>query len=133
MMQISKTPIHHFFHDLRFGLFNIPTGTSSSSIVLTPIVGKIAILFFVARATTNLKYDNFFAFKEVDSWAILNSSSTNIVGGQSISSQLALHYLNLYWCRSSFPSETQYSSTNNNAYVYAWSFSNDPLDALCSR
>ena len=60
----------------------------------------------------------------------LNSSSTNIVGGQQIPSAYALQVLNKYWCQSSYTNETALGLTNNNAYVYCWSFSHEPVKAM---
>jgi len=128
-MQISRNPHHAFFHDLRYGTFTALSGVSQSTFVLTPVVGKVSVLFFVARASTvNSGLFNF--YNGVKDFAILNSSSTNIVGGQQIPSAYALQVLNKYWCQSSYTNETGLGLTNNNAYVYCWSFSHEPVKAM---
>ena len=132
LLSIQKAPMHKFFHDLRFGLFSIQSGVTSTSIVLTPIVGKVAMLWFVVRNVTGLIGSNYWNFQAIKDFALLSRSSTNIVGGQAIPSTIALQYLNLYWCRSSYTTETSLGITDNNANVYCWSFSADPLEALSS-
>ena len=128
-MQISKSPEHTFFHDLRYGTFTALSGVSQSTMVLTPLVGKVSVLFFVVRGSTaNSNQFNF--YNGVKDWALLNSSSTNIVGGQQIPSAYALQVLNKYWCQSSYPTETGLGLTNNNAYVYCWSFSHEPIKTM---
>ena len=43
---------------------------------------------------------------------------------------MALTVLNKEWVESSFTTETAYGITNNNAYVYMFSFSADTLNTL---
>ena len=129
LQALMKQPTHRFFHDVRYGLFSAASGVSSAQIVLTPIVGKVALLFFVIRDTAALSGNNFYKFKAIKDFAILNAASTNIVGGQSIPSAVALQYLNYYWCQSSYTSETALGLTDNTANVYCWSFSSDPVQA----
>ena len=131
---LSKTPIHHLFHDLRFGQFNILNSAASTAlstqIVLTPIVGKVAMLFFVVRPVGSVTQLGQLKFTPVTSFSLLDSTSTNIVGGQDILSGLALNYLNKFWCQSSYSQETSIGLTDNNANVYCWSFSADPVQAF---
>jgi hypothetical protein len=103
---------------------------SSTTIVLTPIVGRVATLFFVVRTAGATSADNAFTYTAISNFAILNSSSTNIVGGQAISSALSLNVLGQYNCASSYLTETALGLVNNGAHVYIWSFSTDILDAL---
>ena len=130
MSALQKSPTHHFFHDCRYGLFSVLTGVSSTQLVLTPIVGKVAVLFFVVRDQTSLSGANYYNFKAIKDFAVLNSASTNIVGGQVIPSALALNYLNLFWSASSYSQETALGITDNNANAYCWSFSSAPFEAL---
>jgi hypothetical protein len=131
---LSKTPIHHLFHDLRFGQFNVLNSAASTAlstqIVLTPIVGKVAMLFFVVRPVGGVSQLGQLKFTPITSFSLLDSTSTNIVGGQDILSGLALGYLNKFWCQSSYSQETSIGLTNNDANVYCWSFSADPVQAF---
>jgi hypothetical protein len=58
------------------------------------------------------------------------------VGGQSIPSALALQYLNNFYSKSSYTSETDIGcnlkgdAVDNKANVYCWSFSSNPVLAL---
>jgi hypothetical protein len=131
---IVKSPNHHFFHSLLYGNYTLLIGTSSSQTVLTAITGKIACLWFIIRRSDKTTKDDSYSYVAVKDFAILNSSGTNIVGGAQIPAALATNYLNLYWCNSSYASENSFglSANNNNANIYMWSFSSDPVDALSS-
>ena len=95
-------------------------------------------LFFVVRKTSELTTDNVYQFTKIKDFAILDSSSSNCVGGQVIPSALALQYLNNFYSKSSYTSETDIgcniaqSVTENKANVYAWSFSSNVVQALHS-
>ena len=131
---VSKTPIHHLYHDLRYGAFTVLNSAASTSltsqIVLTPIVGKVAMLWFVVRPTASVSQAGQLKFTPITSFSLLDGGGSNIVGGQDIQSSLALHYLNLYWCQSSYTQETALGLTDNGANVYCWAFSSDPIRAL---
>ena len=124
-------PNHYKFLETRFGTFNINAGTGSTTIVLTPIVGLVSYLFFTVRYATGsgIENDNEYTFLPITQFAILDNTSTNIVGGQAISGDYALSFLNKDWCKSSYTAETQYGVVNNNAYVYMYSFSADPVES----
>lgn len=133
---MNNQPFTSMFHDVRYGTFTVQSGVSSTNLVLTPIVGRVAALFFTVRPTTGLTGNNAYNFTAISSFAILNSSSANIVGGQPIVSNLALQVLGNYISKSSYLLETSTGSnpygtvTNNGANVYVWSFSSDLLGAL---
>ena len=133
-----KSPEHNIFHNIRYSPFAIGSGTSSSTIVLTPFVGNVVILFFVVRPTASLTGDNCYQFTKIKDFAILDSSSSNAVGGQVLPSALAIQYLNNFYSKSSYTSETDIGCniaqtvTDNKANVYAWSFSSNPVMALQS-
>jgi hypothetical protein len=127
---------HQLYHDLRYGIFNINSGVSSSQIVLSSIVGKVAFFFFTAKFVNALTGDGAFTYNKITNFSILDSTSTNITSGQPITDALSLNYLSQYWSNSSYLSETASGSNtngtivNNGANVYAWSFSSDPMTAL---
>jgi hypothetical protein len=66
----------------------------------------------------------------VESFALTNSGSTNIVGGQDLQASLCANLLNSRWCRSSYNTETAFRTNDNSANFYCWSFSADPVSSL---
>ena len=131
-----KKPEHNLYHSVRYGQLAINSGVTSSTLVLTPIVGSVAFLFFTVRNSNALTGDNAFKFNAISSFNILGSDGGSIVGGQPIPSAIAIQYLQQYYSRSSFTTETSVGSiltgaTNDTgANVYAWSFSQDPVSAI---
>ena len=133
---MAKQAEHNIFHNVRYSPFNVNSGVSSTSIVLTPFIGNIVGLFFVVRTASLITKADAFNFTPILNFAILDSTSSNCVGGQPIPSQLALQYLNSFNSRSSYTSETALGSNlagavvNNGANVYCWSFSSNLPEAL---
>jgi hypothetical protein len=131
-----KSPEHSIFHNVRYSPFNVNSGVSQTTLVLTPFVGNIICLFFVVRNTNALTGNGAYAFTAIKDFAILDSTSANCVGGQPIPSALALQYLNSFNCKSSYSAETSIGAnlagavTNTNANVYCWSFSSNLSEAL---
>ena len=123
LREISMRHQHYKFNELRYGTFVVASGVSQTSIVLTPIVGHCNYLFFVVRPTASISGDGYYNFTAINNFAILDGTSTNIVGGQSIPSAMAINYLGRNWSKSSYLSETALGGTNNGANVYIWSFS----------
>ena len=131
-----KKPEQSIYHNLRYSPFAISSGVSSSTIVLTPFVGNVAALFFVIRNADKITKNDAYQFTAITNYALLDSTSSNCVGGQALNSVLALNYLNQFYCRSSYTSETSLGAniagtvTDNKANVYAWSFSSNICEAL---
>ena len=131
-----KKPEQSFYHNLRYSPFAVNSGVSSTTIVLTPFVGNIAAIFFVVRDASKITKNDAYQFTAISNFAILDSTSSNCVGGQAIGSALALNYLNQFYCRSSYTSETASGCniagtvTDNKANVYGWSFSSNICEAL---
>jgi hypothetical protein len=132
---LSSMPHHHKFLETRFGTFSIPAPAagSSATIVLTPFVGLVSYLFFVVRYSTTSGTttvpntgDGQFQYNAITNFSILDNTSTNIVGGQSIASAYALQFLNKDWIKSSYTAETAIGLTDTKANVYLYSFSADP-------
>lgn len=119
---------HHIFHDLNYFNFTIPTGTKRSTTILSGIVGNVSSLFFTVRASTatNQKW----VFKQIESFALTNSGSTNIVGGQDLQASLCANLLNQKWCKSSYNTETAFGTNDQSANFYCWSFSADCVSSL---
>ena len=116
-------PEHYKFNELRFGTFAVASGVSQTSIVLTPLTGHCNYLFFTVRPTASITGEGYYNYTAISNYAILDGTSTNIVGGQSIPNAMALLLLGRNWTRSSYLSETALGTTNNGANVYIWSLS----------
>ena len=131
-----KSPEHNIFHSVRYSPFNIASGVANTSLVLSPFVGNVIALFFVVRPTASLTGNNCYQFTAIKDFAILDSSNANTIGGQNIPSSLALQYLNSFYSKSSYSSETSIGSNlagtkcDNGANVYCWSFSSNLVEAL---
>ena len=119
---------HNIMHDLHYGTFSVPSGVTSTTIILAPIVGNVASLIFTVRASTVKEQQ--WVYTQLASWALLNSASTNIVGGQVLPASMCAHVLNRDWCKSSYNTETSFGTNDQKANVYMWSFSADPISAL---
>lgn len=119
---------HHIFHDLHYSTFTIPSGSLSSTTILSGVTGNVSALFFVVRASTAKEQK--WVFKQIQSFALLNSSATNIVGGQPVASSLCANILNRDWCKSSYNTETSYGTNDQSANFYCWAFSADIVSAL---
>ena len=118
LRQSIESRHHHFkFTELRYGTFIVASGVSSTSIVLSPITGNLHYLIFTVRPSASLSGDSLFSYTAITNFAILDGTSTNIVGGQSIPSTLALTIFNKDNIKLSYTSETA-----NNANVKMWSF-----------
>ena len=122
---ISSRPEHYKFNELRFGTFSVNSGVAQTSIVLTPLVGNCNFLIFTIRPTASLSGEGYYNYTALSSYAILDGTSTNIVGGQNVPNTMALLYLGRDWSKSSYLSENALNTTNNGANVYIWSFSAD--------
>lgn len=134
----KKQPHSSIFHDVRYALNNITmsgTGIQQFNIVLSSIVGSVALIHFTIRNTDGLKNENTFYYLDFHSFDILDSSGSSMVGGTPITfiqNQKLLHQ----WSRSTYSEETLYNANyigkieDNGANVGCWSFSDDPIDAL---
>jgi hypothetical protein len=113
------------FTELRIGTYTVAAGSTNTSIILSSLVGPVSFLYFVVRPS-NATGDNYFTYTAIKDFAILDSGSTNIVGGQAIPSSLALTVYNRDWFKSTYTAE----SPNNNVYVY--SFGASPSETMWS-
>lgn len=135
---MNAQPEHLLYHDLRYGIYNISSGVSTSQIVLSSITGKVAFIFFTVKNVNALSGDGAFTYNKLTNFSILDATSTNITSGQPITDSLSLNYLSQFWTNSSYLSETATGSNavgtivNNGSNVYLWSFSSDPMAALAS-
>ena len=93
LKSINSRPEHYKFNELRFGTFAVNSGVSSTSIVLTPLTGHCNFLFFTLRPTASIVGEGYYNYTALTNFAILDGTSTNIVGGQAIPNAMALLYL----------------------------------------
>jgi hypothetical protein len=121
-MSISKSPHHYFFNEMRYGMTTVQPGNISTNYVLSSIVGPVSYLFFIVRNTNALTGTGLYSFNQILSFSLLEGSSTNMVGGQDLPSNLCLYILNKDWTVSSYCTEAA-----NNAFAYMYSFSSDPI------
>ena len=119
---------HAIFHSLSYAPLIIIAGNSTSTLVLPSIVGNVAMLMFTIWPS--LVGTGCWNYSQLLSFAILDSASTNLVGGQPLPSSFALNLLYKDWMKSSYNTETSYGTNNQGANVYMWSFSCDPVAAL---
>jgi hypothetical protein len=119
LLHLSKQIEHYKFTELRYGTYASSAGSSSYTYVLNSIVGKVDYIIFTVQSS-NATTDTYIAFNPIDKFSILDSTSTNITGGQAISSSYALSLLPKDWVQSSFYND----ATTNNVYLY--SFGADP-------
>ena len=122
LLHLSKQIEHYKFSELRFGTYASSAGSSSYTYVLNSIVGKVDYIIFTVQ-NSNAVAGTAFTFNAIDKFSILDSTSTNITGGQAISSSYALSLLPKDWVQSSYYDETS-ANYSTNAYMY--SFSADP-------
>ena len=125
-MRVRKN--HSVIHDTRYGTYTVPAGVTTSTIVLSAIVGNVAALFFTVRPS--VVGASAFNYTQLSSFSLLDSASTNIVGGSALPASFAANILGKDWMKSSYNTETSFGTNNQNANVYMWSFSADPVSAL---
>jgi hypothetical protein len=130
LQQMARVPRHYLFYETRYATFTVQSGVSATTLVLTPIVGKVSVLYFIVRPVASLTGNNAFSFTNIASFAILGAGGDNIVGGVVIPSALNLLQLGKWWSLSSYLADA-YNGTSN-SYVYTYSFSADPVKAFDS-
>lgn len=128
LQDMHAHPHHSIMHDVRYGTFTVAAGTTTATIVLSPIVGDITALLFTVRAST--VGTGAWNYTQLSSFAILDGSSTNIVGGQPLPASLCANVLNQDFCKSSYTTETSFGINDQKANIYIWSFSADFLESL---
>ena len=119
---------HAIMHSLSYANLNVAIGNSSTTLVLSSIVGNVAALFFTIRPSAIGAAA--WNYSQLASFSLLDAAGTNLVGGQPLPSAFALQLLNKDWMKSSYNTETSYGTNNQGANVYMWSFSCDPVAAL---
>ena len=128
LVEQAKIPRHSLFLQTRYQSFVIQSGVSTSTFVLTGIVGSIHSLNFILRPTTGLVGSSAYSYTAIKDFQILDSGGTNINGGAVIPSTFNLTQQQKWWGESTFPAEG-FAGTNN-SYAYMYSFSVDPASAF---
>ena len=128
LLEMVKVPRHNLFLSTRFMVNSIQAGISSSTIVLTGIVGSVHSLYFIVRPSNALTGANQWSFTAIKDFALYDSQGTNIVGGVPVNSSFNLLTQNRWWGLSTFTCESFTGVNNSNAYMY--SFSVDPSSAM---
>ena len=114
--------------DIKRQTYAIASGQTSVTVPLQSITGNVSVLqFFVRNASPNSV--NFWTFLPVASFEIRNSAGSNICGGYVIPQSQALLLMGNRYTKSSYLGETALGATNNNAYVYTYSYTHDPEHA----
>ena len=157
LQALNKSVEHYKFLELRYGTTTIQSGVTSFNYVLNAITGNCAFFFAVIRNgralndTTKAGDPN--QYEPYSNFSILDSTSTNITGGQPVPISLVQQYLSRKWTASSFYADIRnlavdvkifdpnyattmlfsnsrsYQSTSN-AIMY--SFCENPIDAANS-
>ena len=138
--ELSRVPHHFKFLESKYGTFSLQAvaAGAQSTIVLTPFVGSVSYMLFTVRyssisGTTTVPNtgDGQYTYQPITNFAILDNSSTNIVGGVSLASNYVLEYLHKDWIKSSYSAEVANNGggVNNNAYAYLYSFGADPIES----
>ena len=122
---------HNVMHDMHYMTTTVLAGNTSSNIILSAVTGNIAFLMFTVRAST--VGAQAWIYSQLASFALLDSASTNLVGGQSLPASYCANILNKDWCKSQYNTETSFGTVNNGANVYIWSFSADPISAMTGQ
>ena len=128
LTSMTMEPFHHIAHDLHYGTFTVPSGNTAATIVLSPIVGNVAALLICVRPNT--VSNQAWIYTQLASMAILDSASTNIVGGQVIPASFYSNVLGKDWCKSSYNTETSFGTNDQKANYILYSFSADPIGAI---
>ena len=122
LLHLSKQIEHYKFTELRYGTYSSNSGSASYTYVLNSIVGKVDYILFTIQATNQIGEGDL-SFVPLLNFSILDSTSTNITGGQPVNGVYALTLLCKDWVHSSYFTEVSALYTPN-AYLY--SFGADP-------
>lgn len=170
LQSLNKGPEHYKFLEMRYGTTVIPANSNPApafNYVLNAVTGNVVFLLAIIRPTgnkgpgstsTNIVIDPF-QYIPVSNFSLLDSTSTNISGGQPVSLSLLKEYLSRKWTASSYYSDIrnvyvdsiingpdyykQYTGNNyfsttggrlqdSTSHAILYSFSDDPVGAANS-
>jgi hypothetical protein len=127
-ISLLKAPRHYRFHDYKPFNATALTGTSSITIPLTAVVGRVAGLFFICRPTASQTLDNAFSYTDIASFAVYSGGAENIVGGQLLASVFNRTVQAQHWNKS-FYLYDQFSGVSN-SFVFQYFWSHNPYEAI---
>jgi hypothetical protein len=146
LQSLNRKLEHYKFLELRYGTYAISAGASSATIVMNSVTGSVAYLFAVVRPQSksssmiNGAYQNFFYYPVLN-FSILDSTSTNITGGQVIPFSLLQQYLSRKFTESSYYDDAwnitgstpgSWYSPTCNSFAILYSFAEDPISGANS-
>jgi len=106
LQALNRSVEHYKFLELRYGTTTIQAGVTSFNYVLNAITGNCAFFFAVIRNGNSLnnttKAGDPNQYEPYSSFSILDSTSTNITGGQPVPMSLVQQYLSRKWTASSY-------------------------------
>ena len=126
---LRSAPHHYKFLETRIQQYSVNASVSpyQVNIPMTAIVGKVSYLFFVVRPVSVLtgSPDAIWTFTPIQNFSILDSTGTNITGGQPVPHALALTLSQEDHVLSTYLTENLEGKgvTSNSANVYMYSFS----------
>ena len=134
IQSLNRGPEHYKFLEMRYGTTSIPVNTNPSpqfNYVLNSVTGNVVYFLAVVRPLLNdnrLPLEAGGAYQPSHNFSLLDSTSTNISGGQPIPMSLVQHYLSRKWTTSSYYEDIgEDGLSKSNAVMY--SFANDPSSA----
>ena len=139
LQALNRGPEHYKFLEMRYGTTSIPVNGNANSqfnYVLNSVTGNVVFFLAVVRPALNsnrlpLSVGGAYQpcrYTPVLNFSLLDSTSTNITGGQPIPMSLVQHYLSRKWTTSSYYEDIgEDGVSKSNAVMY--SFANDPASA----
>jgi hypothetical protein len=139
LQSLNKAPEHYKFLEMRYGTTSIPVNDNAKpqfNYVLNSVTGNVVYFLAIVRQPLSsnklLQERGFtlqpFRYTPILNFSLLDSTSTNISGGQPIPLSLVQHYLSRKWTNSSHYEDIGEDTIwRSNAIMY--SFANDPSSA----
>jgi len=149
LQSLNRKMEHYKFLELRYGTYAINSGVSSATVVMNAITGNVAYLFAVVRpqskasANINVLAQPFY-YMPIQNFSILDSTSTNITGGQPVPFSLLQRFLSRKWTLSSYyadqfayqgltvPSVYGTQTFEPSSFAIMYSFADNPVEAANS-
>jgi hypothetical protein len=128
IQSLQLKPKHYRFFESRYVNGTAQAGTTSFSLPLTNIVGKVSNIFFVVRPTASMTLDAAFSYTDIANFSIVDGGSSNIVGGQDITSLYNRTVQAKHWNRSFYLMDAFTGTSNANVFQYSWSL--QPFDSV---
>jgi hypothetical protein len=133
LQSLNRKVEHYKYLELRYGTYSVASGVSSSTIVMNSTTGNVAYLYFVVRPSSLTSTVSIagpaqqFFYYPIKNFSILDSTSTNITGGQAISFSMLKTYLSRKFTASSYYADNceiadQSHASINNASPFFPSF-----------